>query len=89
MDNIYTVLITLVSTLGGATAWRYYERRAQKTDEDDRFVRQDCQTRIAKLEALLERASEEKDVLRAQILELTSQVAKLQTLVEVLQNKTL
>jgi len=28
MENIYTVLITVVSTLGGTAAWRFYERRA-------------------------------------------------------------
>lgn len=85
--NIYTVLISAITTLGGAAAFRYYEKRAQKKEDDERFIRHDCQSRISKLEALLQRSSEEKDELRAQILVLTSEVAKLQTLVEVLQNK--
>jgi len=89
MENIYTVIITAISTLGGASAWRYFEKRATHKEDDERYIRMDCQTRITKLEILLEKASEEKDILRAQILELTSQVAKLQTLVEVLQNKEL
>ena len=79
MDNIWTVLVTLAGTLTGASAWRYYEKRAQKQDEADRFVFNDCRSRIAKLEGLLERASIEKDELRAQILALTAQVAQLQT----------
>jgi hypothetical protein len=89
MENIYTVIITAISTLGGASAWRYFEKRATHKEDDERYIRMDCQTRITKLEILLEKASEEKDILRAQILELTAQVAKLQTLVEVLQNKEL
>lgn len=79
MENVYSVLIAVVSTLGGATAWRYYEKRAQQKEEDERFIRHDCQSRIAKLEALLEKSSQEKDELRAQILNLTTEVAKLQT----------
>ena len=84
MENIYSVLITAITVLGGSAAFRYYEKRAQKREEDDRFVRQDCQSRIAKLEALLQKSSEEKDELRAQILVLTSEVAKLQTQVQFL-----
>jgi predicted RNase H-like nuclease (RuvC/YqgF family) len=79
MENIYTVIITAITTLGGASAWRYFERRATHKEDDERYIRMDCQTRITKLEILLERASEEKDELRAQILNLTSEVAKLQT----------
>lgn len=87
MENIYSVLITAITVLGGSAAWRFYEKRAARKEDDDRFIRHDCQTRIMKLEALLEQSSREKDELRAQILKLTSEVAKLQTLVEVLQNK--
>lgn len=77
--NIYTVLMTAITTLGGAAAFRYYEKRAQKKEDDERFIRHDCQSRISKLEALLQKSSEEKDELRAQILVLTAEVAKLQT----------
>lgn len=77
--NIYTVLMTAITTLGGAAAWRFYEKRAAKKEDDERFIRHDCQSRISKLEALLQKSSEEKDELRAQILVLTAEVAKLQT----------
>ena len=79
MENIYSVLITAITTLGGAAAWRYYEKRAAKKEEDERFIRNDCQSRISKLEALLEQSSKEKDEMRAIILNLTAEVAKLQT----------
>jgi len=85
MENIYSVIITAITTLGGATAWRYYEKRAQYKQENDKFLRQDCQSRIAKLEALLEESSREKDEMRAIILNLTAQVAKLETQVLYLQ----
>ena len=79
MENIYSVLITVVTMLGGTAAWRYYEKRADKKEKDDSFIRHDCRDRIAKLEALLELASKEKDEMRKQILELSTMVAKLQT----------
>ncbi len=87
MENIYSVIITAITTLGGATAWRYYEKRAARKDEDERFIRNDCQSRISKLEALLEEASKEKDEMRAIIINLTAQVARLETEVKYLQEQ--
>jgi hypothetical protein len=84
MENIYSVLITAITMLGGASAFRYYEKRAQKRERDEDFIRHDCKDRIAKLEALLSQASKEKDEMRAIILDLTAQVAKLQTEVKYL-----
>ena len=84
MENFYTVLITAITTLGGAGAWRFYEKRAENKEEDDRFVRNDCNTRITKLEALLDESSKEKDELRNLILKLTSEVAELRTKVDFL-----
>ena len=60
MENIYTVIITAISTLGGVNAWRYFEKRASHKEDDEKFIRQDCQTRITKLEALLEQSSKRK-----------------------------
>ena len=79
MENIYTVLITIVSTLGGASAFRYYEKRAQSKEKDEHWIKNDCQTRISKLEGLLEAASNEKDELRSMVLKLSVQVAELST----------
>ena len=84
MENIYSVLITAITMLGGASAFRYYEKRAQKRERDEDFIRHDCKDRISKLEALLTQASKEKDEMRAIILDLTAQVAKLQTEVKYL-----
>jgi phage shock protein A len=84
MENIYSVLITAVTVLGGTGAWRYYEKRAVKKDRDDEFIRHDCKDRITKLEALLEASSKEKDELRSMVLNLTKEVAALSVKVEFL-----
>ena len=84
MENLYSVLITAITVLGGTGAWRYYEKRALNKDRDDEFIRHDCKDRISKLEALLESASKEKDELRSMVLNLTKEVAALSVKVEFL-----
>jgi flagellar motility protein MotE (MotC chaperone) len=84
-QSIYAVLITLITVLGSAGAWRYYERRAEAKQADDDFIREDCTKRIDKLEKLLERSSEEKDEMREKILELTKDLAELSIKVKYLE----
>ena len=84
MENIYSVLITAITVLGGTGAWRYYEKRALNKERDDEFIRHDCKDRISKLEALLQESSKEKDELRNMILSLTKEVAALSVKVEYL-----
>jgi uncharacterized coiled-coil protein SlyX len=87
MENIYSVIITAVTVLGGTGAWRYYEKRAAKKEEDDRWIKNDCTSRITKLEALLAESSKEKDEMRKQILELVAEVAALRTEIKYLTDK--
>jgi len=91
MENIYSVLITAITVLGGTGAWRYYEKRALNKERDEDFIRHDCKDRITKLEALLEASSKEKDDLRNMVLTLTKEVAALTVKVEFLtkENETL
>jgi hypothetical protein len=91
MENIYSVLITAVTILGGGGAWRYYERRAMHKEKDEQFIRHDCKDRITKLETLLQESSREKDELRGMVLSLTREVAALSVKVEFLtrENDTL
>jgi peptidoglycan hydrolase CwlO-like protein len=84
MENLYSVLITAITVLGGTGAWRYYEKRALNKERDDEFIRHDCKDRISKLEGLLEAAGKEKDELRQMILSLTKEVAALSVKVEFL-----
>jgi hypothetical protein len=83
-NNIWTMLITAITVLGGSQAFRYYEKRAIRRETDDDFIRHDCKNRISKLETLLEASSREKDELRSLVLKLTSEVAELRVKVEFL-----
>jgi len=87
MDNIWSVLITAITVLSGTSAFRYYEKRAQRKERDDEFIRHDCKDRITKLEALLERSSQEKDEMRQQILDLVAEVAALRTEIKYLTDR--
>lgn len=87
VESFWTVIITAITVLGSASAWRYYEKRAQRKERDDDFIRHDCRDRIAKLEALLISSSQEKDSMRKTILELTEKVAQLTIKVEYLQKE--
>jgi hypothetical protein len=86
-ESFWTVLITAITVLGSASAWRFYEKRAEKKERDDDFIRHDCRDRITKLEALLTSSSQEKDSMRVTILELTEKVAQLTVKVEFLQKE--
>ena len=86
-DSVWTVLITVITVLGSASAWRFYEKRAMRKERDEEFIRHDCKDRIAKLEILLENSSKEKDEMRATILRLTEQVSALAVKVEYLQKE--
>lgn len=77
MESIYAIIITLITVLGSAGAWRYYEKSAENKREEENYIKDDCNKRIDKLEDLLEKASEEKYELRSKILELTKIVAEL------------
>ena len=87
MDNIWSVLITAITVLGGTSAFRFYEKRSMRKERDDDFIRHDCKDRIAKLEVLLERSSQEKDEMRKQILDLVSEVASLRTEIKYLTDR--
>jgi septal ring factor EnvC (AmiA/AmiB activator) len=87
MDNVWSVLITVVTVLGSATAFRFYEKRSMRKERDEDFIRHDCKDRISKLEALLAESSREKDEMRKQILDLVSEVASLRTEIKYLTDR--
>ena len=87
MGNVYSVLVTAITVLGGTAAWRVYDKRAMRKEKDDDFIRHDCKDRIAKLEALLAASSREKDEMRSMILDLTRQVAELRVTVDFLRTE--
>jgi predicted RNase H-like nuclease (RuvC/YqgF family) len=83
-SNLTSIIVTAMTVLSGTTAWRYYEKRAQRKEKDEEFIRHDCRERIVKLEALLTESAHEKDELRNLILVLTREVAELRVKVEYL-----
>jgi hypothetical protein len=85
--TIYTVLVTLLTVLGSASAWRYYEKRALNRERTENFLKDDCRERIIKMEILLERSSNEKEEMRSEILRLTSMVSELKVRVEFLERE--
>jgi len=86
-NNFYSVLITAITVLGSATAFRFYEKRSMRKERDEDFIRHDCKDRIAKLEALLMESAKEKDEMRKQILDLVSEVASLRTEIKYLTDR--
>jgi septal ring factor EnvC (AmiA/AmiB activator) len=87
MENIYTVLITAVTVLGSASAFRFYEKRMEKKREEEFEYKYDCRDRIAKLEALLAESSKEKDEMRKTILQLSTELAALRVKIELLEKQ--
>jgi hypothetical protein len=86
-QSIWAVAVTLITVLGSAAAWRFYEKRAIQREKDEDFIRHDCRDRISKLEALLLSSAQEKDSMRQTILDLTEKVAQLTVKVEYLQKE--
>jgi hypothetical protein len=84
MENIYSVLITAITVLGSAAAFRFYEKKSLRKERDEEFIRHDCRDRISKLEALLVASSKEKDEMRKMIIDMTAKVAELTVKVEYL-----
>lgn len=87
INSVYSIIIAVITILGSAAAWKYYENRAKEKRDDYNFIKLDCRDRITKLEVLLERSSFEKDDMRKIILDLTSQVAELRVKVDFLETE--
>lgn len=85
--SIWGVVITIITVLGSASAWRFYEKRAMRKERDEEFIRHDCRDRIAKLETSLAEGSKEKNEMRTTILVLTEKVSALNVKVEYLQKE--
>jgi hypothetical protein len=88
-QSLYAVMVTLITVLGSATAFRFYEKRAMRKERDEDFIRHDCRDRISKLEVLLQESSREKDDMRSTILALTEKVSALTVKVEFLQKENM
>ncbi len=88
-DSLTTVLVSLVTVLFSAGAWKFYEKRMalrnkENTDEksEKNMYRDDLRNRVKKLEEFVDECENEKDEMREKILKLTSEVSALKVTVD-------
>lgn len=93
-DSLATIVITLLTVLGSAGAWKYYESKLKlkhkaderKTEEHVLF-REDLRERIIRLEKKLAEKDREKDELQKQIMDLTAQLTEYKIRLEYLEKE--
>lgn len=83
-QTIGTIIMTLITVLGGNAAWKYYEYRLnykleQKKLEskEDAAYTKEFKDRVDRLEKLLADAKAEKDELRQEIIKLTAETSEM------------
>lgn len=93
-DNVTTVLVTMMTVLFSAGAWKFYEKKIKLKTEleredrtDQNMYRDDLRDRVRRLEQLLTDSAVEKDLMREQILSLTKEVSMLHVKVEYLEKE--
>jgi len=94
MEQYYTVIITIVSVLGSAGAWQFYQNRmklkyqAEKDDKSDQnLYRDDLRERVAVLESRLEEERDEKDKRQEEITKLQTTLAEYKVRLEFLEKE--
>ena len=90
-ENIITIAVTLMTVLGSAGAWKFYDSRLTQIQnqrkierEDENLYREDLRNRINNLEQLLIESAKEKSKMVDTIIHLTRQIATLETQVKYL-----
>ena len=87
--EIYSVLIALITGITSASAWNFFQRKAELKRETEYTYRTECKYRIDKLEDELLRSEKDKEELFKQILELSTIVAELKTRLEMMEKGSL
>lgn len=94
MEQYYTVIVTVVSVLGSAGAWQFYQNRmklkyqAEKDDKSDQnLYRDDLRERVAVLESKLEEERDEKDKRQDEITKLQTTLAEYKVRLEFLEKE--
>jgi len=93
-QGIITLIIALITVLGSAGAWKFYDSRLNRLTElrkeertDEHAYREDLRSRINNLEQLLIESAKEKSKMIDTIIILTRQVATLETKVTYLEKE--
>lgn len=96
MNEVSQIVITIITVIGSASAWKFFEKRLynkmkekrENRDQSDTIqYRDDLKQRIIRLENSLAASSKEKDELLAKITELYGEVQALRTKVEFLEKE--
>ena len=89
---IFTVIITALTVLFSAEAWRFYRsklninyNKESMAEKKERAYVKSLEQRVCKLEDLLGSSSAEKDDLRDKVIDLTAEVATLRERVKSLE----
>ena len=92
--DIITLLVALVGTLGGASAWQFYQKRlelkasADESENKQRHVyRDDLRERVQILETRLEESRAARDELLEQLRTLSEETAALRVEVQFLREE--
>jgi septal ring factor EnvC (AmiA/AmiB activator) len=93
-DSLLTIVITLLTVLGSAGAWKYYESKlrlkhkiTERNTEEHILFREDLRDRILRLEKKIAEKDREKDELQRQIMDLTAQLTEYKVRLEYLEKE--
>jgi|TARA_R110000824_G_scaffold65685_11_gene170967 uncharacterized coiled-coil DUF342 family protein len=93
-SDIITLLIAVIGTLGGASAWQYYQKKlelkniAQEKEREQKYLyRDDLRERVAVLESKLEDSRKEHVELLEKFTKLTEETAALRVEVQFLREE--
>ena len=94
MEQYYTIIITIVSVLGSAGAWQFYQNRmklkyqAEKDDKSDQnLYRDDLRERVAVLEEKLEQERNQKEKTASELAQVMTQLTEYKVRLEFLEKE--
>lgn len=93
MDNGFiTIIVAIITTLGGAKAWEFYQKKLELNREEERedkknsmLYRDDLRERVAILEKKLEESYDDKEKFLASIGELKASIVEFKVRIEFLE----
>lgn len=95
-DSLITIVITLLTVLGSAGAWKFYESKLKlkhkidtQNKEEHVLFREDLRDRVIRLEKKLAEAYKEKEELQKQILELKTKLTEYMVRLEYLEKENI
>ena len=94
--DVNQIILTLITVAGSTGIWQFISTRYKTQKEKEKFdqvnsdgmqYRDDLKARVRNMESLLAQSSEEKDLMRKQVLNLTAEVHSLRVKVDFLEKE--